>query len=120
MPCFLAHTVEPRNKLRRQHAAEIGWCRTSMRPLPDSSSSICVFQLSIRSSRSTAKTPMLIDSTMFLVKLLQALELRNLLLQPSVELRILNSDADVAGQRLQQLHILARQEVARRPCGPGQ
>src|SRR5277367_2521587 len=47
-----------------------------------------------------------------LVKLFQALKLSNLLLQPAVELSILNCDADVAGERLQQLHIFAREEVS--------
>ena len=49
---------------------------------------------------------------MFSWNSLQALELDNLLLQAAVELRVLDGDADVAGQRLQQLHVLAGEEVA--------
>ena len=44
--------------------AESGWRRASARGWAYMTS-ICAFQLSMRSSRSTAKTPMLMDSTMF-------------------------------------------------------
>src|SRR5580698_3380770 len=46
------------------------------------------------------------------VELFQALELRDLLFEALVELRILDSDADVTGERFEQLHVFARQEVA--------
>src|ERR1700733_6286814 len=46
-----------------------------------------------------------------LVKLLEAFKLGNLLLQPPVELCVLNGDTDVACQRFQQFHVLAREEV---------
>src|SRR5205807_6784506 len=47
-----------------------------------------------------------------LVELLQAFELRNLLLQSPIELRVLNGDADISGQRFQKFHVFAREEVA--------
>ena len=47
-----------------------------------------------------------------LVELLQPLEFGNLLLQPLVELRVLDGDADVSGERSQHLHVLAGEEVA--------
>ena len=47
-----------------------------------------------------------------LVELLQALELGDLLLQAAIELRVLDGDADVAGQRFEHLHVFAGEEVA--------
>ncbi len=47
-----------------------------------------------------------------LVELLQPLELADLLLQPRIETRVLQSDADVAGQRFQQFHVFARKKVS--------
>ena len=47
-----------------------------------------------------------------LVELLQPLVLAGFLLQRLVQTRVLHRDADVAGQRLQQLHVLAGEEVA--------
>ena len=41
------------------------------------------------------------------VELLQALELGNLLLEALVKLRVLDGDADVAGEGFQQLHVFA-------------
>ena len=61
---FAAHPVELLGQLRREqlrqpaaHAPARARCRVSC--------SICVFQLSTRSSRSAARMPTLIDSTMF-------------------------------------------------------
>ena len=47
-----------------------------------------------------------------LVELLEALELADLLFQPRIEAGVLEGDADVAGQRFEQLNVFARQEVA--------
>ena len=66
----------------------------------------------MRSSRSTAKMPMLIDSTIFSWNSFSLSNSVDLLLQPSVELRVLDSDADVAGQRLQHLHVFAGEKIA--------
>ena len=57
------------NALKREtnsagKSAESGWRSASVRGLAYMTS-ICAFQLSMRSSRSTAKMPMLMDSTMF-------------------------------------------------------
>src|ERR1700678_1979761 len=110
VPCSLS-TLLNRATKSGGSTAESGCCSTSIRDFANMPS-ICVFQLSMRPSRSTAKTPTLIDSTMFFVKLFQALELRNLLLKAPVELRVLDRDADISGQRFQQLHIFARKKIA--------
>ena len=47
-----------------------------------------------------------------LVELLQALELADLLFEARVEAGVLQGDADVAGQGLEQLDIFAGEEVA--------
>ena len=47
-----------------------------------------------------------------LVELLEPLKLDDLFLEARVEAGVLQSDADVAGQRFQQLHIFAGQKVA--------
>ena len=46
------------------------------------------------------------------MELLQPFEVGDLLLQAAIELRVLDGDADVAGQRLEQLHVFAGEEVA--------
>jgi len=76
--------------------------------------SICAFQLSMRSSMSSAITPTLIDSTMFLVEILQPLVLRHLLLQRGIELAVLNGNAEIAAQSFQQFHVFAGEEVSLR------
>ena len=55
---------------------------------------------------------MLIDSTMFSWNSFRRSNSVDLLLQPAVELRVLDGDADVAGERLEQLHVFAGEEVA--------
>ena len=47
-----------------------------------------------------------------LVELLEALELGDLLLEAAVELGVLDGDADVAGERFEQFHVFAGEEVA--------
>ncbi len=47
-----------------------------------------------------------------LVELLEAFELGDLLFEAAVELRVLDRDADVAGERFEQLHVFAGEEVA--------
>ena len=47
-----------------------------------------------------------------LVELLQALELADLLFEARVEAGVLQRDADVAGQRLEQLDVFAGEEIA--------
>ena len=74
--------------------------------------SICEFQNSTRSSRSTASTPTLMDSTMFSLKSFSRSYSRDLLLQRGVQARVLDGDADVAGQRFQQLDVFAGEEIA--------
>ena len=66
----------------------------------------------MRSSRSTASTPTLMDSTMFSLNSFRRSYCAALRLQRVVEARVLHRDADVAGQRFQQLHVFAGEEVA--------
>ena len=47
-----------------------------------------------------------------LVELLEAFELCDLLLEAAIELGVLDGDADVAGERFEQLHVFAGEEVA--------
>ena len=46
------------------------------------------------------------------MELLEAFELGDLLFEAAIELRVLNGDADVAGERFEQLHVFAGEEVA--------
>ena len=46
------------------------------------------------------------------VEFLQPFELADLFFEPRIEAGILQRDADVAGQRLEQLHVFAGEEVA--------
>ena len=48
----------------------------------------------------------------FLVEILQPLVLARLLLQRSVKPPVLNGDAEVSGERLNQFHVLAGEEIA--------
>ena len=74
--------------------------------------SICAFQLSMRSSRSMARMPTLMDSTMFSLNSFRRSNSLIFVSQPRVEAGVLQGDADVAGQRFQQLHVFAGEEVA--------
>ena len=74
--------------------------------------SICAFQLSMRSSRSTARMPTLMDSTMFSLNSLRRSNSAIFIFEPRVEAGVLEGDADVAGQRLEQLDVFAGEEVA--------
>ena len=47
-----------------------------------------------------------------LVELLEPLEVGDLLLESAIELRVLNGDADVAGQRFEHLHLFAGEKVS--------
>ena len=74
--------------------------------------SICVFQLSTRSSRSAARTPTLIDSTNVLAELLQPLVFADFVLERAVKVGVFDGDTDVVCQREQQLNIVARKKFA--------
>ena len=107
---LVAHAVEPGDKLRRQDSGD--------RLTQNLGARLLVHALHLRVPALDAVVEVDgedADVDRFddvLVELLEAFELRDLLLQPAVELRVLNGDADVAGQRLQQLHVFAGEEVA--------
>ena len=87
------------------------WPRASAR-LRAYMASICAFQLSMRSSRSRARMPTLMDSTMFSLNSLSRSNSPIFSSKARVEAGVLQGDADVAGEGLEQLHIFAGEEVA--------
>src|ERR1700733_14632146 len=100
---FFAHAVKSRDKLRRQHRGD--------RLTQNLGAALRVHALHLGIPTLDAiveiysEDPDVDRLDNILVELLKALELGNLLLQPSVKLCVLNGDADIAGERLQQLHV---------------
>ena len=88
-----------------------GWPMASAR-LRAYMASICAFQLSMRSSRSMARMPTLMDSTMFSLNSFRRSNSPIFSFEASVEAGVLQGDADVAGQRFEQFHVFAGEEVA--------
>ena len=113
-----AHPVELLGRVRR------GTVRASRRPTACSrvmpvSCSICVFQLSdpiFQVRRQNSDVDRFDD---VLAEFLEPLVLLDLALQGAVQRRVLDRDADVAGQRQQQFHVDARQIIAGRRSGSG-
>ena len=70
------------------------------------------FQLSMRSVEVDGEDADVDGFDDVFVELLEALELGDLGLEALVELGVLDGDADVAGERFEQLHVFGREEVA--------
>ena len=107
---LVAHTVESGDEVRREDGGERLAQRVDARlRVHDLHLRVPALDPVVEVDGEDADVDRLDD---VLVELLQALELGDLLLEPPVELRVLDGDADVAGQRFEQLHVFAGEEVA--------
>src|SRR5258708_7221771 len=109
-PMLFAHAVEPGDKLWRQYRGDRLMQDLGTLPL------VHALHLGVPALDSIVEVdredPDVDRFDDIFVELLQAFELRNLLLQSPIELRVLDGDADVSGQRFQQLHVFTGEKVA--------